>query len=163
MIQKFAVTNSLLARLSINRWRSNQKYLEESSMPDWTVVYEQYARLLWQTTYRLLRDHDLAAECVQETFLSVIKRPANRQIVDLQKFIITVATRRALDHLRAKYQRQNHCRPLQDVDEVPSGSVSAEQMVLSDELASELRKAPDITHRLAPPITVFCGAPGTSG
>ncbi|MCY1381406.1 hypothetical protein D9M69_693090 [compost metagenome] len=22
---------------------------------------------------------------------------------------------------------------------------------------------PDMTHRLAPPITVFCGAPGTSG
>lgn len=60
---------------------------------------------VWRVAYRLLGDSHDASDCLQQTFAEVL-RADPEGIVNWRGFLVKVATRRAIDVLRKRYQRK---------------------------------------------------------
>ena len=59
---------------------------------------------VWRTVYRLLDHEANALDCYQETFLSAWQFAQRQAIADWAVFLTALATRRAVDKLRARYR-----------------------------------------------------------
>jgi DNA-directed RNA polymerase specialized sigma24 family protein len=88
-------------------------------MIDWASILAAHGSRVWRTVYRLL-DHDAdALDCYQETFLAALQIPQPQGIDDWSSFLVTLATRRAMDRLRQRYRSRTRCVAL---DAVPDPS-----------------------------------------
>ena len=109
-------------------------------MPDWKAIYERHSAAVWKAAWRVLRDRDSAADCVQETFLAAMTLSQRQPVREWEGLLVSVAVRRALDQLRTKCRtrrRQTNVGLL----EIPSASPTPEQAVAAAELADRLREA----------------------
>ncbi len=71
------------------------------------IAYDRYADLVFGTTMRFVGDRDVAAEIVQDAFLSVWRRSHqfDARSGSLAGWILGIARNRAIDHLRADGRR----------------------------------------------------------
>jgi RNA polymerase sigma-70 factor, ECF subfamily len=86
-------------------------------MVDWDAIVATYGPSVWRTTYRLLRRHDDALDCCQETFLAAYRAAGRGPIGDWTSFLTTIATRQAIDRLRKRVRLRGRDYPLDDVPE----------------------------------------------
>lgn len=66
-------------------------------------LYESYNKLVYSLAYSKLKNHDLAEECVQETFLTVVKKIDMFESLDeshRKNLICTIARGKAVDSIR---------------------------------------------------------------
>ena len=66
-------------------------------------LYENYSKLVYSLAYSKLRNQDLAEECVQETFLTVVKKIDLFEDLDeghRKNLICTIARGKAVDSIR---------------------------------------------------------------
>ena len=106
-------------------------------MPDWQALYEQHSATVWKVAWRILRDWNATADCVQETFLSVMSSLPAQPVREWEALLVSVAVRRALNQLRDRARR----RSLAGAEEVWAIGPSPEQAVAAAELAERLREA----------------------
>jgi RNA polymerase sigma factor (sigma-70 family) len=109
-------------------------------MVDWASILAEHGLRVWRTVYRLL-DHDAdALDCYQETFLAALRVADPGSIADWPSFLVTLATRRAMDRLRQRYRSQARFVGL---DTVPEPSSDADDPLLqaqASELMDRLRR-----------------------
>jgi RNA polymerase sigma-70 factor (ECF subfamily) len=115
-----------------------EKYLQALN---WQVILQKHAKLVWQTSYRLLGERCDAEDCFQETFISALKTAKRQRIRNISALLVHLATRRAIDMLRKR------CSQLQadisniDTTRLQSSNPGPLQQVYRDEVISRLRKA----------------------
>src|SRR5579859_2417279 len=70
-------------------------------------LYHRYSRVLYSLAYRMVADHQIAEDLLQDAFLSVWKRATSYspQAGAVQSWIISIAHHRTIDYLRGVRRR----------------------------------------------------------
>ncbi len=70
-------------------------------------LYERYSRILYSIVYRMVSDHQIAEDLLQDAFLSVWKRATSYspQSGAVRSWLVSIAHHRAIDHLRGVRRR----------------------------------------------------------
>jgi RNA polymerase sigma-70 factor (ECF subfamily) len=108
-------------------------------MIDWGAMLAAHGSTVWRTVYRLLDHHADALDCYQETFLTAFQCAGRQRVADWAAFLVSVATRRAMDQLRRRYRSRSHVIPIDRVAE-PSSEVDGPlQQARANELMERVR------------------------
>jgi RNA polymerase sigma-70 factor (ECF subfamily) len=91
-------------------------------MINWASILAEHGSTVWRTVYRLLDHHADALDCYQETFLAAFQFADQQTIADWSSFLVSLATRRAMDRLRQRYRSRSHSISIAKVAE-PSSEV----------------------------------------
>jgi RNA polymerase sigma-70 factor (ECF subfamily) len=90
-------------------------------------LYGRYGAIAFGFALRIVRDHGLAEECVQDAFVA-LWRNAGRfdpERAKLTTWLLTVVRNRAVELLRARAARPTDLRPEVDSDGVDAGAADA--------------------------------------
>ena len=70
-------------------------------------LYERYSRILYSLVYRMVSDHQIAEDLIQDAFLSVWKRATSYspQSGAVRSWLISIAHHRTIDYLRGIRRR----------------------------------------------------------
>lgn len=70
-------------------------------------LYQRYSRILYSLAYRMVADHQVAEDLLQEAFLAVWRRSISYspQIGAARSWLISILHHRAIDHLRRVRRR----------------------------------------------------------
>ncbi len=70
-------------------------------------LYERYSRILYSLVYRMVSDHQIAEDLIQDAFLSVWKRATSYspQSGAVRSWLISIAHHRTIDYLRGVRRR----------------------------------------------------------
>ena len=108
-------------------------------------IRSRHGRLVWNTVYRILRDHAESLDCYQDVFCEVLERASRQEVENWPAYLRWLATRRAIDRLRTRQRRQSRL----DTGDValvqtsaPSPSETAQLNELAERLRYELTKLP---------------------
>ncbi|MCX5683556.1 MAG: sigma-70 family RNA polymerase sigma factor [Planctomycetota bacterium] len=88
-------------------------------MTDWESIVATHSAVVWRTVYRLLGNHQDAADCFQETFLSALDVARRQTVRSWPAMLTCLATSRALDRVR---QRMRSRARSADVEELASAA-----------------------------------------
>lgn len=66
------------------------------------VLYQRYARLLYSLVYRMIADHQVAEDLLQEAFLSIWQRAVSYspQLGAVRNWLVSIVHNRTIDYLR---------------------------------------------------------------
>src|SRR5712691_957741 len=82
-------------------------------------LYQRYSRILYSLAYRMVADHQIAEDLLQDTFLSVWKRSTSfsPQAGAARSWLISIIHHRAIDHLRRVRRRSSMQEaPLEEIE-----------------------------------------------
>jgi RNA polymerase sigma-70 factor, ECF subfamily len=70
-------------------------------------LYQRYSRVLYSLAYRMIADHQIAEDLIQEAFLSVWRRATSYspQSGAVRSWLVSIVHHRAIDYLRAVRRR----------------------------------------------------------
>ena len=123
-------------------------------MIDWQAIIEEQGPAVWQTAYRLLGNHEDAADCFQETFVSALAVSRRQTVRNFSALLIRLATARAIDQLRRRFRRSDGvCNPDdagEPEDKAPCPAERVQQQELAERIRLSLRQLP------AQEAEVFC-------
>src|ERR1700730_17018274 len=70
-------------------------------------LYQRYSRILYSLAYRMVADHQVAEDLLQDAFLSIWKRSTSfsPQAGAARSWLISIVHHRAIDHLRRVRRR----------------------------------------------------------
>ena len=109
-------------------------------MIDWGAILAEHGLTVWRTAYRLLDHHDDALDCYQETFLAAFRFRHPQTIFDWPSFLVSLATRRAMDRLRQRYRAGRRSIPIDTAPEPSSGVDGPLQQARANELMGRVRE-----------------------
>ncbi len=76
---------------------------------EWAMepLYERYNRMLYSLAYRMVADHQVAEDLLQEAFLSVWRRASSYSLQSgaVRSWLISIVHHRTIDYLRAVRRR----------------------------------------------------------
>ena len=72
-------------------------------------LYQRYSRILYSLAYRMVSDHQVAEDLIQEAFLSVWRRATSYspQSGAVRSWLVSIVHHRTIDYLRAVRRRSN--------------------------------------------------------
>lgn len=73
---------------------------------EFSKLVEQYQKLVYTVCYQLVRDHHLAEDLAQETFLSAYNHIDSCPPESYRPWLARIATNKAKDHLKSAYARR---------------------------------------------------------
>lgn len=131
--------------------RSNFHHLDNSSQE---LIYHSFRDLIYRDIYFLFRDHALAEDVVQESFIKIVDQsPKLRKTTNMKAWIKKVARNTAYDYLK-KNKKYRYVSDLQLVKEsefvVPSIQVTIPEQVeeqVRDEMLHEALNQLNIKYR----------------
>jgi RNA polymerase sigma-70 factor (ECF subfamily) len=109
-------------------------------MMDWASILAEHGSTVWRTVYRLLDHHADALDCYQETFLAAVQLAEPQAIADWSAFLVSLATRRAMDRLRQRYRVRSRSIPIAHVPEPSSEADSPFLQAQANELLDRVRR-----------------------
>ncbi len=70
-------------------------------------LYQRYSRILYSLVYRMVSDHQIAEDLIQDAFLSVWRRAISYspQSGDVRNWLISIVHHRTIDYLRSVRRR----------------------------------------------------------
>jgi len=74
-------------------------------MTDWEAIVAEHGPVVWRTAYRLLSNEADASDCMQEAFVAAVHVSRREAVRSWPALLKRLATRRALDRLRARMRR----------------------------------------------------------
>ena len=107
---------------------------------DWQAIVKEHGSAVWQTAYRLLRNHSDAADCFQDTFLAAFEVASREPVRNVGGLLVRLATTRAIDKLRRQKRQEQRQAALPDSQPASNDADPLEQAQTGD-LASHLRQA----------------------
>jgi RNA polymerase sigma factor (sigma-70 family) len=116
-------------------------------MIDWPLIVAEHGAAVWRTAYRLLDHHADALDCYQETFLAAWRYAEREPVADWAPFLISLATRRAMDRLRQRYRDRTRVLAVDSLPEpgseaeCPVGHASARELM--DRVREGMAELPD--------------------
>jgi RNA polymerase sigma factor (sigma-70 family) len=115
-------------------------------MHDWDAIRKQYGELTYATAYRILRNYDLAVDCMQEVFVELYQNFKNTKVDNWPALLRWLAVRRALDSLRVQRRREGRIecqsREIELASREPGPSQQAEFQELLERVRSEVAMLP---------------------
>lgn len=109
-------------------------------MIDWSAILTEHGAAVWRTVYRLLNHHADASDCYQEVLLAAWRFTRAHPVEDWVPFLITLATRRAIDRLRHRYRGRNEVVAPDGVPEPSSEADCPIQRAAAHELMDRVRE-----------------------
>ncbi|WP_435021384.1 RNA polymerase sigma factor [Tundrisphaera sp. TA3] len=106
---------------------------------DWPALIADHGPAVWRTVFRLLGRHADAHDCYQEVFLDAYRAAQGRAIDRWPAFLKSLATRRAIDHLRRRGRSARRLAPLDPAAEPAATGFSAAEMAEGAESLDGLR------------------------
>src|SRR5260370_18657519 len=90
-------------------------------------LYERYHRLLYALAYRIVGDHQVAEDLLQDAFMSVWKRSNtySPQVGAARSWLVSILHHRAIDHLRK-------LRRLSNLQEAPLEALEMDETVAAE-------------------------------
>jgi RNA polymerase sigma factor (sigma-70 family) len=82
-------------------------------------LYQRYSRILYSLAYRMIADHQVAEDLLQDAFISVWKRSTSYspQVGAARSWLISILHHRAIDYLRKVRRRSNILEaPLEEIE-----------------------------------------------
>ena len=107
---------------------------------DWQIIIKKHGPAVWQTSYRLLGNHEDAADCFQETFVSALDFCRRHRVRNFSGLLARLATARAIDQLRRRFRRAQSEENFDDYSTVKSEYPCPSQQLQQKELTAVLRK-----------------------
>jgi len=91
-------------------------------------LYRRYSRLLYSLAYRMVADHQVAEDLLQETFLSIWRRSNSfsQQTGTARNWLISIVHHRAIDYLRRVRRRASNMQeaPLETIEFDETAAIS---------------------------------------
>ena len=109
-------------------------------MTDWPLILAEHGATVWRTVYRLLDHHADALDCYQETFLAAWRFAEREPVADWPSFLISLATRRAMDRLRQRYRDRVRVIAVDSLREPSSEEESPLRHASAKELMDRMRE-----------------------
>jgi RNA polymerase sigma factor (sigma-70 family) len=127
-------------------------------------LYQRYSRILYSLAYRMVADHQIAEDLLQDAFLSVWRRSTSfsPQAGAARSWLISILHHRAIDHLRRVRRRSSiQEAPLDELEldettAVPDVWDEAWRSVQSTQVRAALMKIPT-EQRLVIELAYFQG------
>jgi RNA polymerase sigma-70 factor (ECF subfamily) len=69
-------------------------------------IVDAHSDAVWRTVFRLVNHYDDARDCYQETFLAAARLAGGESVRNWRTTLLAIATRRAIDRLRARYRNR---------------------------------------------------------
>ena len=108
-------------------------------MTVWEEIVRDYSPAIWKAVYRLVGNPDDAADCVQETFLSAMRHGNSKPVANWGALLHRIATARALDCLRKRYQTSARREPVPpDWNSLPDMRPDPQRLAQGSELVQKL-------------------------
>ena len=141
---------------SSDLYYNGSRFLKETQLQviDWQIIIDEHGPAVWQTAYRLLGNDADAADCFQETFISALKYSKRQQIRNFSGLLMRLATTRAIDQLRRRFQISGSNIAKVDWVTIPSKNPGPVQMAQNQELIGNLRES--LTKLPLAEAEVFC-------
>lgn len=115
--------------------RNNFHHLDSSSQE---LIYSSYRELIYQDIYFLFRDHTLAEDVVQESFLKVVKQaPKLKDASNIKAWLKKVARNTAYDYMK-KNKKYRHVSDLEIVKDIELVSPTSE-IAVADQVEKQIR------------------------
>jgi RNA polymerase sigma factor (sigma-70 family) len=108
---------------------------------DWQSIVPQYANLVWQTCYRLVKNHADACDCFQDTFLCAFEMSNHHHIRNMPGLLACIATRRSLDALRSRYGKKQVYEGSEHIEALEAPNPGPSMQAQANELVERLQKA----------------------
>jgi RNA polymerase sigma factor (sigma-70 family) len=113
-------------------------------------LYQRYSRILYSLAYRMVADHQVAEDLLQDAFVSVWRRSTSfsPQAGAARSWLISIVHHRAIDYLRRVRRRSTlQEAPLEELEFDESSAVSdawdeAWRSITSSEVRAALMKIP---------------------
>src|SRR5260370_10738317 len=109
-------------------------------MTDWQLILAEHGATVWRTIYRLFDHHADALDCYQETFLAAWRFAEREPVADWPSFLISLATRRAMDRLRQRYRDRARVIAIDSVREPSSEAECPVRHACARELMHRVRE-----------------------
>lgn len=110
-------------------------------MTDWSETVRQHGPAVWRTASRLLGNDADASDCFQETFVSAVRLSRQQTIRCWPATLKRIATARALESLRKRYQDKKRNEREVHLEDVDISAPDPSQGALNREFANDVRKA----------------------
>jgi RNA polymerase sigma-70 factor, ECF subfamily len=110
-------------------------------MNDLNAIVAAHSDAVWRTAYRLLNNYEDALDCYQETFLAVLRLPPGDEVCHWRPILLRIATCRAIDHLRQRYQCEKLAVSMQRLPSGRSPVEAPDARAQCQELQEQVRKA----------------------
>jgi RNA polymerase sigma-70 factor (ECF subfamily) len=110
-------------------------------MDDFNAIVSAHGEAVWRTAYRLLNHREDALDCYQDTFLAAVELSDNRPVEHWRTLLVRIATRRAMDRLRRRYQSKQVLQAAADSATVPRKESVVEARMHAEELRELVRQA----------------------
>ena len=101
-------------------------------------IRSRHGPLVWNTVYRILRDHTESLDCYQDVFCEILQRSPQQEVENWPAFLRWLATRRAIDRLRSRQRGQSRFDS-GDVARVQSSTPGPSETARFNELVELLR------------------------
>ncbi len=110
-------------------------------MNDLSAVIAAHSDAVWRTAYRLLNHRDDALDCYQETFLAALYLSSKGEVRHWRTMLVRIATRRAIDRLRQRYQSAKESAGTEELARGRSPVEAPDARLHSEELREQVRRA----------------------
>ena len=108
-----------------------------------STLVEQYQRLVYTVCYQLVRDHQLAEDLTQDTFVSAFAHMDDCPPEHYKPWLARIATNKARDHLKSAWNRKVSAPGDEEMPEGPSpgqtGPATPEDLTVNDDEAEAIR------------------------
>jgi RNA polymerase sigma-70 factor (ECF subfamily) len=121
---------------------------------DWQAIVEEHGPAVWRTVYRLVSHREDALDCYQESFLQASRYARSHTVSNWAALLKHIASNRALDCLRRRYQLSARTAPLEAAADFHARNVSPEARAEWNELVEQLQRA--LAELPAQQAEVFC-------
>lgn len=101
------------------------------------TIYDRFCSMLYGVAFRILNDHDLAKDVVQEAFIMLFEKAREREILNLKAYLFQTVKYQCFMHLRAGRISEKH---LHQMNLIISSNTLEEEMD-AKELQSVLNKS----------------------
>ena len=109
-------------------------------MTDWQGIVATHSGVVWRTVYRLLGNHQDAADCFQETFLSALDVARRQPVRSWPSLLTCLATARALDRMRRRMRDGARSADVAELKSVASPEPGPDQRAETAELVRMFRE-----------------------
>lgn len=110
-------------------------------MTDWKAIIGQYGPIVWRIAYRLVGNHQDAADCFQDTFVAALKVSRRETVQNWSPLLARLATFRALDCLRTRLRRKARSGESVNWSALTAENPGPARQAELSELGARLRKA----------------------
>jgi RNA polymerase sigma-70 factor (ECF subfamily) len=109
-------------------------------MTDWESLVATHSAVVWRTVYRLLGNHQDAADCFQETFLSALDVARRQTVRSWPAMLTCLATSRALDRVRRRMRSRVRSADVEELASAPSPEPGPDRQAETAELLRMFRE-----------------------